>query len=155
MIAHEESGFDWIWRNSKINGRETLRARHRGSIFLDSVLVRENRRQGTQKTLSSETLVVTNLEEIINRKPDVVVECAGQGAVAEYAEAILTAGIDLMVISTGAFTDDDLRERLISKAEESGAQILLPSGAIAGIDGMGSLLIGGLIKCVTRQQNLL
>ena len=117
-----------------------------GSIFLDSVLVRENRRDVTEKSLSSETLVVTNLQEIISRKPDVVVECAGQGAVAEYAEAVLTAGIDLMIISTGAFTDDGLRERLISKAGVSGAQILLPSGAIAGIDGMGSLFIGGLNK---------
>jgi aspartate dehydrogenase len=49
--------------------------------------------------------VVTGIEGLCGGRPDVVVECAGQGSVKEYGRAVLERGIDLAVISTGAFTD--------------------------------------------------
>ncbi len=76
--------------------------------------------------------------------PNLVVECAGQGAVEQYAEDVLLAGIDLMVISTGALADDGTRARLMAAAERTGARIILPSGAVAGIDGLMAHRIGGL-----------
>ncbi len=115
-----------------------------GRILLDSVLVRENRRVSTEKDVPRGTVVFTDITKIIERNPDIVVECAGQSAVSEYGRSILNAGINLMIISTGAFTNARLGEDLISEAEISGAKIILPSGAIAGIDGMGSLRVGGL-----------
>lgn len=49
-----------------------------------------------------------------------------------------------MVISTGALADADVRSRLTETARCSGAPILLPAGAIAGIDGLAALRLGGL-----------
>jgi aspartate dehydrogenase len=88
--------------------------------------------------------VVSTIEDLIRLTPNFVVECAGQGAVAEYGEAVLRAGIDLMVISTGALADEEIRDRLTRAGRLSGAHMILPSGAIAGVDGLNSLRIGGL-----------
>ena len=41
---------------------------------------------------------------------DLVVECAGQGAVARYGKAVLERGVDLAVISSGAYADVHLHQ---------------------------------------------
>ena len=115
-----------------------------GDIQLLGVLVREGRVEETRTKLGDGVEVVSSIDDLIRLMPNVVVECAGQGAIGEYGEAVLRAGIDLMVISTGALADDETRERLTRAGDVSGAHMLLPSGAIAGIDGLNSLRIGGL-----------
>jgi aspartate dehydrogenase len=45
-------------------------------------------------------------------RPDVVLECAGHSGVADYAAEVLAAGLDLVLCSVGALTDDSLVERL-------------------------------------------
>ncbi|MEK0096582.1 aspartate dehydrogenase, partial [Bordetella pertussis] len=45
-------------------------------------------------------------EALLAQRPDVVVECAGQAALAQYAQAILAAGVDLVPASVGALADD-------------------------------------------------
>jgi len=54
--------------------------------------------------------VVSDIEGLCGGRPDVVVECAGQGSVQQYGRAVLERGIDLAVISTGAFTDAQLHQ---------------------------------------------
>jgi aspartate dehydrogenase len=81
---------------------------------------------------------------LIRLTPNLVVECAGQGAVEEFGETVLRAGINLMVISNGALADQSVRERLIAAAALVDCNIIIPSGAIAGIDGLNALRIGGL-----------
>ncbi|MBP6899979.1 MAG: aspartate dehydrogenase [Burkholderiaceae bacterium] len=75
---------------------------------------------------------------------DLVVEAAGQGAVRELGEAVLRSGRDLMLLSVGALTDDALRERLQAAAVQAGVRLLLPVGAIAGLDGLLALRQAGL-----------
>jgi aspartate dehydrogenase len=76
------------------------------------------------------------------------VECAGQEALRAHGAAILAAGIDLMPIATGAFADHDFRGRMIETARASGARILIPAGATAGLDGLGALAAGGLERVI-------
>lgn len=71
-------------------------------------------------------------------KSDLVVECASQAAVRELGLLVLEQGKDLMVMSSGAFMDQDLLNRFIMTAENNGCRIYIPSGAIAGIDGLKS-----------------
>ena len=113
-------------------------------ITVDSVLVRENRVADVTAALPPSIRVVTSIDELISGTPDCVVECAGQSAVRDLGELVLSRGYDLMVISTGAFADNVLFESLRSSAHSSGARILLPSGAIAGLDGLTALRVGGL-----------
>jgi len=115
-----------------------------GTVSISAVLVRENRLAETTAALGADIPAVTTIDALLASKPDIVVECAGQGAIIEYAETVLTAGYDLMVISTGALADDDLRQRLLAAAESGAAHMVLPAGAIAGIDGLNALRIGGL-----------
>lgn len=115
-----------------------------GNVRVIGALVREKHRDAAQKLLGARAKIVTTADELIRLTPNVVVECAGQGAVAEYGERVLRAGIDLMVISTGALADDALREALLGAAKLVGSHVIIPSGAVAGIDGLNALRIGGL-----------
>jgi len=73
-----------------------------------------------------------------------VVEAASQQAVRDWGETILKKGIDLMVIATGAYGDPKLYKKHIKAAEKSGARLRLPSGAIAGLDGLLAMRLGKL-----------
>lgn len=115
-----------------------------GEIRLVGILVRDGRVDEVQRLVGSAVSVVPNVEDLIRLSPNIVVECAGQGAVADYGEAVLRCGLDFMIISTGALADDALRQRLSNVAANSNARMILPAGAIAGIDGLNALRIGGL-----------
>ncbi len=119
-------------------------ARNAGEVRISAVLVREHRVETARRELAASIDVVTTVPELLARRPDVVVECAGQGAVRDYGDAVLAAGIDLMVIATGAFADAGLLDDLTERAKGTGARILVPAGAIAGIDGLTALRVGGL-----------
>ena len=118
--------------------------RHTDRVRITGVLVRQGREAEAGAGLGADTRVITDMADIARIAPNLVVECAGQGAVEQYAEDVLRAGIDLMVISTGALADDGTRARLMAAAERTGARIILPSGAVAGIDGLMAHRIGGL-----------
>jgi aspartate dehydrogenase len=75
---------------------------------------------------------------------DIIFEAASQGAVHEYAEKIIDAGKDLIIMSIGSLFDDSLRERLRDKALENKCKIYLPSGAVCGIDGVNAAKLGGI-----------
>ena len=117
---------------------------HADRVKIAGVLVREGRAAETRAAFGADTQVITDMGDIARIAPNLVVECAGQGAVEQYAEDVLRAGIDLMVISTGALADDGTRARLVAAAEATGARLVLPAGAIAGIDGLMAHRIGGL-----------
>ena len=67
---------------------------------------------------------------------DVVFEAASQKAVIEYAENILLAGKDLIIMSVGSLLNDKIRQNLEGIAKEKRCKIYLPSGAVCGIDGI-------------------
>lgn len=90
--------------------------------------------------------LVSTLQELLDYAPDVAIETAGQPAVREFAEPILAAGLDLMLVSTGALVDDEFRARLIAAGEASGARLLIPAGAIAGLDGLGAMKQSGNLR---------
>ena len=70
---------------------------------------------------------------------DLVVEAAGGAVVPALAEEVFAAGKDLMVISVGALLD---HPEIMGKSRESGCRLFVPSGAIAGLDGIKSACIG-------------
>ena len=87
------------------------------------------------------------LNELI-RRSDLVVEAATQAALTDFGPAVIEAGKHLMVLSVGALVgvlDDWAR-----LAEARGCRILVPSGAIAGLDGMKGAREGA-ISSVTME----
>ncbi len=113
-------------------------------IDIVGVLVREGRAKATQKKLGAKVVVVESLKALLKLKPDVVVEAASQQAVRDWGEKILKKGIDLMVIATGAYGDPKLWKKHRAAAARSGARLRLPSGAIAGLDGLLAMRLGKL-----------
>ena len=88
--------------------------------------------------------IVESLDALLARGPEVVAEVAGQKAVAEYGPAVLLRRVDLLVISIGALAEPKLLEALGEAALEGGSRILLPAGAIGGIDAIAAMRVGGL-----------
>jgi aspartate dehydrogenase len=64
---------------------------------------------------------------------DLIVEAAGAPVVADLARDCFAAGKDLLVISSGALLD---APELLDLARERGCRLIVPSGAIAAIDGI-------------------
>jgi aspartate dehydrogenase len=81
------------------------------------------------------------------------VEAASQEAVRDYAKAILNSGKDMLIMSVGALADHKFLDELIAIAQAKGAKIYLPSGAIAGLDGLKSAKEAGIeeVTLTTRK----
>jgi aspartate dehydrogenase len=88
--------------------------------------------------------IVESLADLLGRRPAVVAEVAGQPALAEHGAAVLRGGVDLLVISVGALADAKLRDRLTAAAQAGGSRILLPAGAVGGLDAIAAMRLGGL-----------
>lgn len=88
--------------------------------------------------------IVRTLPELLAAKPDLVVECAGHGAIKAYGAKILESGLDLVVVSTGSLADQALWDELQAAAKKSGARIKLPAGALPGVDSLASGKLAGI-----------
>jgi aspartate dehydrogenase len=87
--------------------------------------------------------VHTDLGAFLHSGAGVVCECAGHGAVREHGAAVLAAGRDLVVASTGALADQALFDAMKAAAVKGGAQILLPAGAVGGLDALAAAKLKG------------
>ncbi len=104
------------------------------------------------QNLNQKVVIAENFEELLSTELDVVVEAASQRAVEQYGEKILHKEVDLMVMSVGAFVDESLLERITKAAKEKGRRVLIPSGAVTGIDTIKSVseLIDDIILTTTK-----
>ena len=84
---------------------------------------------------------------------DLVLECASPDSVKLLAPKVLEKGIDMIIMSIGAFMDTDFYTKVLNIACENDAHIHLPSGAIVGLDGIKAVADFGLKKVtlVTRK----
>jgi aspartate dehydrogenase len=83
-----------------------------------------------------------SLRELIAAS-DLVVEAAGGAVVPRLAEEVFAAGKDLMVISAGALLD---HPEIMEKSRQTGCRLYVPSGAIAGLDGIKSACVGQITQ---------
>ena len=79
-----------------------------------------------------------SLTELIDAA-DLIVEAAGGAVVPELAKKVFAAGKDLMVISVGALLD---HTEIAEQSRRAGCRLYVPSGAIAGLDGIKSASVG-------------
>ncbi|HEX4520635.1 MAG TPA: aspartate dehydrogenase domain-containing protein [Gaiellaceae bacterium] len=82
----------------------------------------------------------------------VVVEAASHQAVHELGAQVLASGADLICMSVGALADHELRERLAGAAAAGGSRLIVPSGAIAGLDLLRAAAESGLDEVVIEQR---
>lgn len=106
----------------------------------------------TRQTLNNlgfgSVLVVT--PNAVSDHAELIIDAAPADAFRTFAEPTIRAGKELVVISIGALLDN---WDLVELAEQTGAVIHAPSGAISGLDGVQAAARGEIIsaKIVTRK----
>jgi aspartate dehydrogenase len=88
--------------------------------------------------------------ERLGEEAEIVVECAPAAVLRELAEPALARGRLLMVLSCGALLDNF---DLIEFARRHGGRILVPSGALLGLDAVAAAAEGAItsVHMITRK----
>ena len=89
--------------------------------------------------LTTKPVIVENPHLLSSNPIDIVVEAASQDAVKDVALSVLQNKKDLMIMSVGALLDESIYEILSDACKDFKKTIYLPSGAIAGLDGIKSV----------------
>ncbi len=81
---------------------------------------------------------------------DIVVECAPSKLVRSIVAPVVSRGKTAVVLSVGALLEN---EDLIALAKENGGQIVVPTGALIGLDAMTAAAVGAIhsVQMVTRK----
>lgn len=82
--------------------------------------------------------MITDPSQLATLRPDLVVEAAGRSAVMPWGQAALAAGADFAPASTSAFAEDGQLDHLLQLARTHSRQILIPPGALGGIDALSA-----------------
>lgn len=126
---------------------ELLVERSKGDIAIAAVAVRN---AAAAIDIPPGAKLITAPEELTGLNLDLVVEAAGREAVGIWGETALTHAPAFAVASTSAFCDDALLDRLIATAESRSSQLLIPPGALAGIDGIAAASLLPLDEVIHR-----
>ena len=86
--------------------------------------------------LNSKPIIVENPHLLSSNPVDIIVEAASQDAVKDVGLSVLQNKKDLMIMSVGALLDESIYDILSDACKDFKKTIYLPSGAIAGLDGI-------------------
>jgi aspartate dehydrogenase len=88
--------------------------------------------------------------EALAEAADIVVECAPSKLVRAIVAPVVSRGKTAVVLSVGALLEN---EDLIALAKEKGGQIVVPTGALIGLDAMTAAAVGTIhsVQMVTRK----
>ena len=83
------------------------------------------------------------LGELIELKPDYIIEMASPQAMKDLALPALQAGISIVTLSIGALSDTDFYQKVEQAAHHNNARVHLVPGAIGGFDIMRTAALMG------------
>ena len=86
--------------------------------------------------LNTKPIIVENPHLLSSNPLDLIVEAASQDAVRDVGLSVLQNKKDLMIMSVGALLDESIYDILSDACKDFKKTIFLPSGAIAGLDGL-------------------
>ena len=128
-------------------GNLLAEAVERGIVKCDELILYDHtgeKAENLKKSLRFPATVVASVDEMLKLQPVVIVEAASQQAAKEYASRILAANVDLIVMSTGALLDLNLKS----------SKVHVPSGAIGGLDAISSAALAGIDEVIlTSRKN--
>jgi len=104
-----------------------------------------------QAWLERERIVCPLLEpEAFPAHADLAIECAPAAVLERICRPMLEAGKQVMVLSAGALLP---RSDLFELAKERGAQIIVPTGALLGLDAVSAAAEGRIhsVRMITRK----
>lgn len=115
-----------------------------GDVEIVAIAGRSERSRGAALARDFGVPFVIGVQPLVAARPEIVIEAASHDAVREHAEALLSAGIALIVLSGGALHEDVLRERLERASRANRAPLYVPSGGIGGLDALKAACAAGV-----------
>ncbi len=100
--------------------------------------------RGRLRDIAGDAVSVYESVAAVPAGAQLAVECGGHAAVSQHGTACLEAGYDLLVASVGALADQALYDLLVAAARRSGRKLLIPAGAVAGMDGLAAARLAGI-----------
>jgi aspartate dehydrogenase len=135
-------------------GRKVAAALDQGVAGLALVAVSAQNPEKHQAWLAGLTKppAVLPIEALVDAA-DIVIECAPGNLVRSIVAPFVTNGKIAVVVSVGALLDN---EDLIELAKQNGGQIVVPTGALIGLDAMTAAAVGTVhsVRMVTRKPPL-
>lgn len=135
-------------------GRTVARALDRGipGLVLGAVSARDRDKAEANLEGYARKVPVVGLGEL-PASCDLIVECAPAAVFDEVATAAIEAGKLFMPLSVGALLP---RQALIERARQTGARIIVPSGALLGLDAVRAAAEGTIhsVRMITRKPPL-
>lgn len=81
---------------------------------------------------------VNSIDELLGQNPELVIEAASFEAVKENAVKVLSK-TNFLILSSSALADKELEEKIEKTCKENNTRLLVPSGAIIGLDGIAAV----------------
>lgn len=132
-------------------GRKVAQALDDGipGLALAAVSARDRARAGARMADFARPVPVVGLDELAEAA-DIVVECAPAAVFRDVVEPAVRAGRVVMPLSCGALLRNG---DLIELARESGARIIVPTGALIGLDAVRAAAEGVIhsVRMITRK----
>ncbi|MEP9377424.1 aspartate dehydrogenase [Aquabacter sp. CN5-332] len=129
--------------------RETL---EEGGAKIVAALGREASLETAKAALPDDVTVTADFAAFAATRPDVMVECAGHEGLRQHGPRALAAGFDLVIASVGALADAPT-EAALREAAAKGGRLVIPAGALAGLDALSAARRAGLdeVRYVSRK----
>ena len=86
--------------------------------------------------------IVKNPNLLFTSRVEIIVEAASQSALRDAALAVMQNKKDIMIMSVGALLDEAIHDVLLDASREFGTRVIIPNGAIAGLDGIRAVRDG-------------
>ena len=132
-------------------GRVLVRRLHEGMPGLKLACVAARERSKAQAWLDAERIACPLVElESFPAHADLAIECAPASVLERICRPMLEAGKTVMVLSAGALLD---HPDLIALAKARGGQIIVPTGALLGLDAVTAAAEGRIqsVRMTTRK----
>ncbi len=113
------------------------------AVRIACALCRPGREDAARDVFGPETKIVT---DIADAPPGLALalDCAGHAGLARHGAEILSRGIDLITVSSGALADAALAGELDAAARAGRTRLQIAPGAVGAIDALGAAQLGGL-----------
>jgi aspartate dehydrogenase len=132
-------------------GRTTAEALDRGidGLALAAVSAQSPEKHGNWLGRLKSRPAVLPIERL-SEVADIVIECAPASLVRAIVMPFVTKGKTAIVLSAGALLEN---EDLIELAKQNGGQIVVPTGALIGLDAVTAAAVGEIrsVRMVTRK----
>ena len=96
----------------------------------------------------SKKIKCKSFEELLKKKPNIIIEAASVEACKDYAEKILKNKIDFICLSVCSFADKNFFKKIFSLTKKINNKLYVPTGAIAGLDAIASASLSKELKYV-------